>query len=65
MKKQFLKLLMLGAVAMATTISGCSKNNEIPEPEENLGNSSRWITLSGALMGTTREMVMVEQWCIR
>ncbi|RQO65516.1 hypothetical protein DBR40_23485 [Pedobacter sp. KBW01] len=53
MKKQFLKLLMLGAVAMATTISGCSKNNKIPEPEENLGNSSRWITLSGALMGTT------------
>lgn len=53
MKKHFLKFLALGAVAIATTISGCSKNNDVPEPEENLGNSDRWITVSGALMGTT------------
>lgn len=53
MKKHFFKFLALGAVAIATTISACSKNNDVPEPEENLGNSDRWITVSGALMGTT------------
>jgi len=53
MKKQFLKLLMLGAVAIATTITSCSKKSEGPtEPEENLGDSDRWITVAGALMGT-------------
>ncbi|WP_421945000.1 hypothetical protein [Pedobacter sp.] len=53
MKKQFLKLLMLGAVATTITLAGCSKTGEEPQPEENLGDSNRWITLSGALMGTT------------
>lgn len=52
MKKQFLKLLAFG-VATAMTITGCSKNNEAPAPEENLGDADRWITVSGALMGTT------------
>jgi len=53
MKKQFFKLLMLGAVATTLTIAGCKKNEGTPEPEENLGDSNRWITVSGALMGTT------------
>ncbi|MGM9475293.1 hypothetical protein ACS5PU_02640 [Pedobacter sp. GSP4] len=53
MKKQFLKLLMLGAFATTMTIAGCSKDQQTPEPEENLGDSNRWITLSGAIMGTT------------
>jgi len=53
MKKQFLNLLMLGAVATTLALAGCSKTGESPAPEENLGGSNRWITLSGALMGTT------------
>ncbi|WP_316734932.1 hypothetical protein [Pedobacter aquatilis] len=53
MKKQFLKLLMLGAFATTVTLAGCSKTEGDPQPEENLGDSNRWITLSGALMGTT------------
>lgn len=53
MKKQFLKLLTLGVVAIATTIASCSKKNEGPnEPEENLGDADRWITVAGAIMGT-------------
>jgi len=52
MKKQFLRLLTFGALATAATLQGCSKDGESPEPEENLGNSARWITVSGALMGT-------------
>ncbi len=53
MKKQFFKLLMLGAVAIATTMTSCSKKSGGPsEPEENLGDSDRWITVAGALMGT-------------
>lgn len=52
MKKQFLKLLMFGALATAVTITGCSKNTDDPTPEENLGDSDRWITVSGALMQT-------------
>jgi len=55
MKKQFLKLLMLGVVAVATTIASCSKNNDGPsEPEENLGDADRWITVAGAMMRTTQ-----------
>ncbi|RZL20049.1 MAG: hypothetical protein EOO89_01445 [Pedobacter sp.] len=52
MKRQFLKLLMFGALATTVTLSSCSKDNEAPGPEENLGDSDRWITVSGALMGT-------------
>lgn len=55
MKKQFFKSLMLGAVALTTIFVGCSKKNNGPqEPEENLGNSDRWITVAGALMGTSQ-----------
>lgn len=53
MKKQFLKFLMFGAIATAVTISGCSKESGTTEPGENLGDANRWITVSGALMGTT------------
>ncbi|WP_214227776.1 hypothetical protein [Pedobacter sp. B4-66] len=53
MKRQFLKLLMFGAVATAMTITSCSKDKENPAPEENLGDADRWVTVSGALMGTT------------
>ncbi|TDO19663.1 hypothetical protein [Pedobacter duraquae] len=53
MKKQFLKLLMFGAFATAVTVTGCSKDSETTTPEENLGDANRWITVSGALMGTT------------
>ncbi|RYY33042.1 MAG: hypothetical protein EOP46_17450, partial [Sphingobacteriaceae bacterium] len=53
MKKQLFKLLMIGAVATVTGLAGCSKNNSDPTgPEENLGDANRWITVSGALMGT-------------
>lgn len=55
MKNQFLKLLMLGVVAIATIGTSCSKKNDGPsEPEENLGNADRWITVAGALMRTTQ-----------
>lgn len=53
MKKQFLNLLMLGAMAITVTLTSCSKDNEGPGPGENLGDADRWITVSGALMGTT------------
>ena len=53
MKNQFSKLLMFGAFATAMTIAGCSKESTSTTPEENLGDSNRWITVSGALMGTT------------
>ena len=52
MKKQFSKLLILGAIATAATIAGCSKNNETETPEENLGDANRWITVAGAVSQT-------------
>lgn len=52
MKNQFSRLLICGVVA-ALTITSCSKNKGPEGPEENLGDADRWITVSGALMGTT------------
>ncbi|MBE9586402.1 hypothetical protein IM792_18260 [Mucilaginibacter sp. JRF] len=52
MKKQLLKLLMAGAVATTMGMAGCSSNNDEVTPGEDLGDADRWITVSGALMGT-------------
>ncbi|GAB3931959.1 hypothetical protein [Mucilaginibacter myungsuensis] len=53
MKKQFLQLLMMGAVATTVSLTGCSKKTEtVAPPTENLGDQDRWVTLAGALVGT-------------
>ncbi|MDR7128365.1 hypothetical protein J2X69_000693 [Algoriphagus sp. 4150] len=53
MKKQFLNFLALGALMSAVTLTGCSDDNEgnpVTPPGE---QEDRWITVAGALMGTT------------
>jgi len=53
MKNQLSKLILFGALATGLAITGCKKNNDPITPTENLGDANRWITVSGALMGTT------------
>lgn len=53
MKKQFLNALVFSGLLMAATLSGCNNDDteiNTPEPEP---TEDRWITVAGALMGTT------------
>ena len=51
MKKNFLKFLMFGILAIAVSFTGCDDNDDItPDPDP---ITERWITVAGALMGTT------------
>lgn len=51
MKNYSLKMMLLGIATVAATITGCKKDDN-GGSGENLGDSKRWITVSGALMGT-------------
>lgn len=54
MKNRFFNSFIFAAVVTGLTLTSCSNddnNNSGNQPD--LGNSSRWITLAGALMGTT------------
>lgn len=50
MRKQYLNFLMIGALIMASTFTSCSDDDPI-DPVDN-GDTDRWITVAGALMGT-------------
>lgn len=52
MKKQFLNLGLFSAMLLTATLSGCKDDSSTttPEPET---QEDRWVTLAGAVMGTT------------
>lgn len=52
MNKQFLKFMVAGITLATITFTGCQKDSNNPGNGEDLGDSDRWITVSGALMGT-------------
>lgn len=51
MRKQGLNLSLLAGLLLTVALTGC-KDNNTTEPEDN-ANADRWITVAGALMGTT------------
>jgi hypothetical protein len=52
MKKKILNFLMFGALTTALVFTSCDKNDD-PDPEPIDPDQGRWITIAGALMGTT------------
>jgi hypothetical protein len=53
MKNNFFKFLMFGTLATAIVCTGCN-GNDGPDPNPNPDpDPDRWITVAGALMGTT------------
>ncbi|MDR1527002.1 MAG: hypothetical protein LBS46_04930 [Dysgonamonadaceae bacterium] len=51
MKKRILNFMLFGALTTALVVTGCDKNDD-PDPNPD-PNADRWITVAGALMGTT------------
>ncbi len=51
MKKQVLNFSLLAGLLMTVALTGCNDTNST-EPDDN-SNADRWITVAGALMGTT------------
>lgn len=52
MKNRILNLFTCAATIIAVSLSSCSNDNDNTVNEENIGTTNRWITVSGALMGT-------------
>jgi hypothetical protein len=52
MKNQISTIFRCAAVITAFSLAGCENNNDNPGNTTNSGNTDRWITLSGAMMGT-------------
>ncbi|KEO71930.1 hypothetical protein [Anditalea andensis] len=50
MKKLLLNGLLIGAMLGSAALTGCSNDDPMPD---NPGNADRWVTVSGALMGST------------
>ena len=56
MKNRFFKFFTCAALLAGLSLTSCSNddgNNNDSETKPDLGNSARWITVAGALMGTT------------
>lgn len=52
MKKQGLNLSLLAGLLMTVALTGCKDSNTGTDPDTD-PNADRWITVAGALMGTT------------
>jgi hypothetical protein len=52
MNDQISKFFRYAAAITALSLASCEKDNANSEDTVNLGNTDRWITLSGAMMGT-------------
>ncbi|MCK8495795.1 hypothetical protein M0L20_28270 [Spirosoma sp. RP8] len=54
MKKQVLNLSLLGSFLIAVSLTGCQdKNSGTGTDPDPVANEDRWITVAGAVMGTT------------
>jgi hypothetical protein len=53
MKNQISIFFRCAAVITALSLASCEKDSDNPGDTTNSGNTDRWITLSGAMMGTT------------
>lgn len=52
MKNRILNFFICAAVLTALSLTSCNTDNDNSEDPVNPGNTDRWITLSGAMMGT-------------